>query len=205
MSALFTELSPLLPALQEHIDPLRARYDAEGRHYHSWAHVDALLAAYRDAKHLVNDEASILIAILYHDAVYDPRATDNERKSAELMLQDCDGHVPPRVLIRAHELVLATETHEIPGSDDPDFTSDCGLFLDIDLSVLGGDEEMFTTYETQVRAEFSYVPVETYNQLRAAVLQRFLNRDRIYHSEFFYERLEQTARRNLKASLARLT
>jgi predicted metal-dependent HD superfamily phosphohydrolase len=204
VSALFTELQPLLPALQEHIEPMRARYEEECRHYHNWSHVDALLGAYRDAKHLIADQPSVLLAILYHDAVYDPKAPDNEEKSADLMVIECDGLVPPRVLNRAYELVHATKKHEVPASDDAQFKSDCALFLDIDLSILGADKGTFSEYESNIHREYAFVPEETYREARKAVLTRFLERERIYYSDFFFDALEERARENLKRSIERL-
>lgn len=204
MSALFTELSPLLPALQERIEPLRDRYNAEGRHYHNWSHVDALLQAFREVKHLVSDEPPVLLAILYHDAVYDPRAGDNEERSADLMMIECDGQFPPSVLTRAFEFVQATKKHEVPASEEPDFTSDCALFLDIDLSSLGAEQETFAAYERHIRMEYGFVPEETYREARKAVLTRFLERDRIYLSTHFFDALEERARKNLAQSIEQL-
>ena len=48
------------------------------------------------------------------------------------------------------------------------------------------------------------MPEVHYRRERAAVLRRFLGQDPIYLTRWFYERYEESARRNLRAALARL-
>ncbi len=63
----------------------RARYDEPHRRYHTWTHIEACFAARRE---LTEDaSAAIDLALLFHDAIYDPLAHDNEEKSAELLCE----------------------------------------------------------------------------------------------------------------------
>src|SRR5262249_18069786 len=96
------------------------------------------------------------------------------------------------------ELVLITKTH------NPDAHIDAPLLVDIDLSILGQPEKRFWEYELQIRQEYSWVPEEVFHAKRSEILERFLSRNRIYATEWFFQKYEEQARANLKSSLARL-
>lgn len=53
-------------------DSLRARYDAPGRTYHNWAHIQTLLAHYDRNLDRMHDPDAVEIALYYHDVVYVP-------------------------------------------------------------------------------------------------------------------------------------
>jgi predicted metal-dependent HD superfamily phosphohydrolase len=74
----------------------------------------------------------------------------------------------------------------------------------VDLSILGKDEVHLAEFETQVRKEYSWVPKLIFNNRRAEILQRFVDRERIYTHEHFVRRYEQSARRNLEDSIRKL-
>lgn len=143
--------------------------------------------------------AEVEVALWFHDAVYVPRAVDNEAQSAlwarQVMHQSgmCSA-----VIDRIATMILAT------AHDRPPETLDCQLVLDVDLSILGQAQEPFAAYERCIRHEYNWVPEAQYCIKRAAVLERFLARSTIYHTPFFHERLEAQARRNLARSLAAL-
>ena len=61
----------------------------------------------------------------------------------------------------------------------------------------------FDEYERQVRQEYAWVPGLLYRAKRRAVLQGFLDRERIFTSGAF-DADEARARENLVRSLARL-
>jgi predicted metal-dependent HD superfamily phosphohydrolase len=94
--------------------------------------------------------------------------------------------------------VLATKHAEPGGSPDS------ALLLDVDLAILGAPRARFDEYESQVRREYVFVPEDAWRRARAALLARFLERPRLYATDFFAERLEARARANLRASLERL-
>ncbi len=138
------------------LDRLRARYDEPHRRYHTWEHVLACLGA----RARLTDAAlpEVDLALLFHDAVYEPFATDNEARSAELLLDEGRrAWLDDRLLQRAQALVLAT-AHAQPHEDSPEAC----LVVDADLSILGADRETFDAYERAVRGEYGAIDDATF-------------------------------------------
>jgi predicted metal-dependent HD superfamily phosphohydrolase len=82
--------------------------------------------------------------------------------------------------------------------------SDCALFLDMDLAILGSAAEEFAAYERTVRLEYDWVPEKAWITGRSQVLRSFLARRFIYVSPKFQRSHEAAARSNLERSLASL-
>ncbi len=191
-------------ALDQILAATRARYAEPQRHYHDLSHLDALLDLFERYKPALHDAEAVRLAIYYHDAVYLPERSDNETASAQLLRDELQGLVGPVTLDRAGALILATRTHHVPPSGEAELASDCGLFLDMDVSVLGAEAAVFDRYEAGIAAEYRpFYEEEAYRQGRLKVLQHFQARDRIYVSEAFAA-LEAPARANLARSIAAL-
>jgi predicted metal-dependent HD superfamily phosphohydrolase len=169
---------------------LVARYGELHRHYHTLDHVLAVLEA------LPGAGLALSFAAWYHDAIYDPRATDNEERSAALMRSTL--RVPVDVLDEAGRLILLTKTHQTTADD-----ADGLALLDADLAILSADEAIYDEYAAAIRREYDWVPQEAYRRGRAEVLRRFLGRERVYHTERMRGR-EEVARGNLRRELGRL-
>jgi predicted metal-dependent HD superfamily phosphohydrolase len=78
------------------------------------------------------------------------------------------------------------------------------LIADIDLAILGANRARFGRYETDIRKEFAAVPESEYRAGRREVLQAFLDRPRLYQTDYFYGLLEARARENIRVSLVKL-
>lgn len=182
---------------------LEARHGEPERHYHDWSHVRALLGHFAAARDLVADPQAVLYAILFHDAVYDPRAKDNERQSAALLVA-AKPPVDAETLALARRMIEATEGHVLPDDLTGTALADCALFLDMDLGILGADPARFAIYEDQIRREYAHVPEADFRKGRAAVLRHFGARERLYFSAWGRERFEAQARANIARSLAAL-
>lgn len=182
---------------------LRKRHGEAPRHYHDWTHVEALLGHLATVRELVHDSSAVLYAILFHDAVYDPKAKDNERQSAALLLL-AQLPLDPASLALAKRMIEATEGHFLPNDLAGFDRDDCALFLDMDLGILGADAERFDIYEAQIRREYAHVPDDAFRQARAAVLRHFSERETLYFSDWGRDRFEASARANIARSLAAL-
>src|SRR5262245_46333889 len=62
---------------------LQARYAEPQRHYHTLEHIAALLTDLASCCDLTQDPAALQLAAYFHDVIYEPRACDNEERSAD--------------------------------------------------------------------------------------------------------------------------
>lgn len=152
----------------------------------------------------MNAPTTVLWALYWHDAIYDPSSAENERNSALLLREEASGLISTRELDDAAAIIDATAKHAVPSGLTTEQESDLKLFLDIDLSILGQRDEVFDDYEAAIRQEYSFVPLELYKAGRISILQGFLNRDRLFFTDTFHELWEKKARENLKRSISDL-
>lgn len=179
-------------------DELATRYNETHRAYHNLNHIADCLITLESAAHLVERPVEVEAAVWFHDAVYDTRRADNEAQSAVLAerLLGRSGVASP-VVARIAELIRIT-THE-----RHDLTGDAAVLCDVDLAILAGPPERFAAYDAAIRVEYDWVPEAAYRAGRGRVLARFLERPRIYQTDYFYSRLEDAARANLKQAIER--
>ncbi|MBZ9750529.1 phosphohydrolase [Deinococcus sp. HMF7604] len=185
-------MDALLTAAEHYARPF---YAEPHRAYHNAAHVEAVLDALRRRGVL---SPTLALAVWGHDLIYDPRAGDNEARSAQvfgewLTEQDAD----PALVAEVRTLILATQHKALPA------TRDEALLVDADLSVLGAAPTDFAAYDQAIRQEYHHVPGPLYRLGRRKVLQSFLKRERIFSTPEFAE-LEASSRANLAGAVARL-
>ena len=187
------------------LEGLKTRYSEPQRYYHTWAHIEALLHHFEELRGEFSEPDLVLWALLYHDAIYDPRAPDNEEQSAELLKAEAADHLTQEGLQLAYDIIIGTKRHELVGDYPDTRQNDMALFLDIDLSILAAPSTVFEEYEVNIRKEYAFVPEDLFRKGRADILKTFLNRPRIYYAEICFSRWERLARENLKRSIERLT
>ena len=186
------------------MEKIRNLHSGPDRGYHGWSHPLALLDLYANVELELRDPLAVYCAIVLHDAIYEPRRTDNETRSAVLAKEMLRGVVPLDSLGRALRLIEATARHAIPSNLPAEEAEDTARFLDMDLSILAAPTEVFVAYEAGVRHEYREVPDDAFRQGRAVILESFLARDALYMSDWGRERFEATARSNLKRSITQL-
>jgi predicted metal-dependent HD superfamily phosphohydrolase len=184
---------------------LLARHREPHRRYHTATHV---MWVVRHVRHLLTtssaeadasvDVDAVLLAALFHDAVYDPTRTDNEAVSAALAVRATEefGWDAPRQAT-VERLVLATAGHT-PGAADE------AVLVDADLAILGAEPKDYAAYVQGVRVEYRHVPDDQWRAGRTAVLQRFLDASPLFHTEVMHRERESRAKANLAAELAGL-
>lgn len=183
---------------------LDSGYGGAGRVYHGWSHVLECLRRLDGIRDRCMQPDVVEFALWFHDAVYDPRASDNERRSADLARTTAETAGLGMPFARtAAGLILATAHTDGPERVEAG-GGDGAILADIDLSVLAGDRRAFDAYEAGIRAEYALMPEGEFRAGRRRVLESFLARPRIYATDYFAARLEARARKNLKAALARL-
>ena len=193
LAATYTEDSVLINELWEEI---KAAHSAAKRHYHTLRHLENLLDQLQAVKDQINNWDVVLFTLYYHDIVYNPLKDNNEGKSAELAEARLSALAVPAALVqRCKQQILATKKH-LPDSDP-----DTNYFTDADLSVLGQDWPAYSAYAEGVRKEYSIYPDLIYKPGRKKVLQHFLQMDRVFKTDHFYNKLEASAKRNLQQEL----
>jgi predicted metal-dependent HD superfamily phosphohydrolase len=172
---------------------------APGRHYHTAVHVLAILGAAQ--RHGVEPERADLYAVLFHDAVYDPRAEPgrNEEASAELLLERLPAlEVPREVCERAAESIRWTAHHA-----DPLAPAEHALMLDLDLIGLASPPPAFRRQSTALELEMRHMAPEDYFRGTIELFTKLVERPAIYHTAQLAP-LEQAARANVEAELLRM-
>ena len=175
---------------------IEKNYSSKKRHYHTLQHLDSLLDQLTDVKGEIQNWNTILFTLYYHDIVYNALKSDNEEKSAELAEKRTKQLLVSYDTIElCKRQILATKTH-VKSAD-----SDTNFFTDADLSVLGQPWETYLQYSKNVRKEYSIYPDFVYNPGRKKILNHFLSMDKIFKTDFFYNKFEREARQNLTNEL----
>jgi predicted metal-dependent HD superfamily phosphohydrolase len=176
------------------------QYRSEARAYHTPRHLEECLEQFDAVRGQFRRPDEAEAAIWFHDAIYDPRADDNEEQSADLAdrLLGPAG-VPTEYLAEIRRLILATGHRGARASQD-----DASLVTDIDLSIFGSDPGRFDEYECDIRREYEFAADDEFRRRRSQILSSFLARPTIYATRWFAARYEDRARANLRRSIAAL-
>lgn len=174
---------------------LLAAWSEPQRHYHTLQHLAECLDLADKLREAMAHPAEVVLALWFHDAVYDVRAHDNEARSAQWAAQALgDAGVSAEARERVDGLILAT-CHG--AADAPPASPDSAVLVDIDLAILGAPEPRFAEYKAQIRAEYAWVPPDVFTVKRREILRSFLDREHIYATDTMHRRFEAQARRNL--------
>jgi predicted metal-dependent HD superfamily phosphohydrolase len=177
-------------------------YASPGRHYHTWNHVLDCVEKLRSMP--CEEPRAVLLALVFHDAVYAAGHEDNEAKSAQLASEVLRAHsdLGPAELERTEAMILATQTHVPP----PGASRDLCVTLDIDMSILGAPPDRYDAYVEGVRLEYTpaVVTAEQFAEGRAGFLARLLELPSIFSTVEGRGRWEGAARANIARELAGL-
>ncbi|MDQ4037433.1 MAG: metal-dependent phosphohydrolase [Actinomycetota bacterium] len=175
------------------------RWSEPHRRYHAVAHLAAVLLFVDEHADQATDPAAVRLAAWYHDAVYDPRAADNEERSAALAETELAALGLPRDRVReVARLIRLTASHD-PAEGDRNGE----LLNDADLMVLASPPEAYVAYLNAIRQEYAHVTDRDFRTGRAAVLDALLAAPRLYRLEALAP-AEAAARANLRAELSLL-
>jgi len=178
---------------------LVAAYREPHRHYHTARHIDDCLEKFDTLRDQAAQPDAVELALWFHDAIYDPYKSGNEERSADWAVAFLGGAgASPALAARVRELILATR-HEAVAAD-----RDTAILIDVDLSILGADEERYDRFEREVRKEYRWVPRPLFRRERRRILTSFLARERIYATDAFHRRYEEPARANLARAIRAL-
>jgi len=179
---------------------LLGRYAEPHRRYHDLAHLSDVLHNVDELAKHARDVRVVRLAAWFHDAVYDPTASDNEERSARLAETSlAELRIEDSIVAEIARLVRGTADHApVPGDLDAE------VLCDSDLAILASGPERYQVYAEAVRAEYEHLDDRTFASGRAAVLRGLLARDPMFSTATGRDRWEAAARANVTAELARL-
>ncbi len=179
---------------------LVAAYSTPGRYYHTLKHIDYVLSTIQILQGYTNNLAAVQLAAWFHDVVYDTQAEDNEKRSADYALELLSNlGIPESIIITVTRLILNTKDHQAAVDD-----YDSQVLLDADLAILATNSVQYLEYAHAIRQEYGWVGDADYITGRRQVLERFLQRSRIYFTPLMLEFAEPSARGNIQAEIQSL-
>lgn len=169
---------------------LTRRYTEPHRRYHDLRHIADMLC--KGAALELSDEQ--VMAIWFHDAIYEPGSKSNEADSAKLAVGKLTGAGWESARVKVVEKIVLDTCGHVPSIEESK------KVLDLDLSTLGGTWESYARNGQNIREEFANVSEEDWNAGRGAWLESMISRERLFWTPWG-EPLEAEARANLQRDL----
>lgn len=180
---------------------IQSKYDEPIRKYHTLEHIEDLLSELQLCQSKITDLDAVILAIFFHDIIYDPTAHDNEEKSAELFSDLMSDSLSDIIVQKVLLFIIATKDHGPADSKDGDLL----YFLDLDMSILGRDRLAYSQYSKKIRMEYCHIQEDAFNSGRSAFLRKILLAEKpIFLTGEFRSKMEQKARENIAWEIEQL-
>lgn len=180
------------------IADIEASYSEPHRCYHTGRHIDHCLTQFDLARHEMEDADAIELALWFHDIEYDPKAHDNELQSAKRFKQYVRGAMDTELAGKIYRLIMVTMHNDAPEGIDEKYV------VDIDLSSFGLPWGEFVRDSLNVQREFSHLSDQEFARRNLKFLKSLQDRPQIFFTDFYKQKYEQTARRNIAKRIATL-
>ncbi|EFA75527.1 predicted HD phosphohydrolase family protein [Heterostelium album PN500] len=173
------------------------------RCYHNFNHIDELLTLHDRYAPVLKTPNICQLAIWFHDVVYDPTKHDNEDKSIEMFKSFAEeSHLDGVTVDRVSEYIDATKHH----TKIPTTNTDQDYFLDMDISILGREPNVYLEYSKNIRKEYIHVPEQQYRVGRSLILEKFKELgESLYKTNEFKRLYAKNAVDNLQSEIDRLS
>ena len=148
-------------------------YGEQCRAYHNLRHIADCLHLLDEYVVLAANPVAVEIAIWFHDIVYDPRAADNEERSADMAAEFL--WITPYAAMVA-DLIMATKH----GANA--LNGDAALICDIDLSILGRPPAEYAAYAAAISREYAWVPPTAIRRGEEPGIERLPRSTGAFHS-----------------------
>lgn len=159
------------------VEEIEKRYSEEHRHYHTLEHINFMVNGVYDLfdKKVIsdNDKDILLVAAVFHDIIYKIGTTDNEKQSADFLLNNVEfiDQFQQNDINKAYDIIMDTEKHDT----DNELSK---LFCDLDMSIISDSTfAELLRYEKQIYLEFQKYPYNIYKKGRIKFLRSMLNSD----------------------------
>ncbi|UMQ41787.1 hypothetical protein MKS83_20680 [Chryseobacterium sp. Y16C] len=192
-SALSLAFSPDQELIEKLWSEIEKNYSQKSRHYHNLAHLESMFSELDAVNVRISNYLNISFSVFYHDIIYDSSSKSNEEKSADFAKERLQQlNLNETDISEIYHQILATKAHQ--NSDNKDLN----YLLDADLSILGKDLEIYIDYTRKIRKEYSIYPDLLYKPGRKRVLKHFLEMENIFKTDYFREKYEKQARKNIE-------
>lgn len=152
-----------------------------------------MLSNLKEVKENIEDWDTTLFAVFYHDIIYKVSNSTKEADSAKLAMERLNSIAYPATKIaKCVNMILATKEHLTSEDNDTNF------LMDADLAILGKSEEEYQKYRDQIREEYAIYHDFIYKFGRKKTMQKFLNKENVYKTEYFSNKFSQQARNNIE-------
>lgn len=180
------------------------------RHYHTIEHINSCfreLDAFEDEADDADRDGfcSVVVekALWFHDCVYDPKAVTgkNEKDSMTIAYHHLSQQfrsINDSLPMEVAEIIEKTDHKSVAETTNQKVT------LDIDLSVLGASDADYLAYSRNIRREYLHVEAHVYRLGRTHFLHSILCKDRIYYTNYFFNKYEAKARKNIQMEIDNL-
>ena len=176
----------------DHIEHLNPRWYHDMRHIKECLDLLKLTVSDRRISPSIFDEMAA--ALWFHDCVYDPKASDNEKRSAKEFERFAKDINPSVVFSSVKQMIEATKDHKF---DD----HKVNIVNDIDMAILGTDKSRFDQYESDIRAEYRHIPDDVFYPARRQFIMEWLAKG-VYHTAMFKSMFRDKMIVNLQLLLA---
>ncbi len=186
----FTQDQKLVEKLWSEIEK---NYSEKNRHYHNLEHLENMFSELDTVKGKILNYSNISFSVFYHDVIYDSSSKSNEEKSADFAKERLRQlNINEKDISEIYRQILATKAHLSSNNKDIDY------LLDADLSILGKDLETYIDYTRKIRKEYAIYPDLLYKPGRRKVLKHFLAMSTIFKTDYFSEKYEERAKKNIE-------
>ena len=197
--AKYTDNSALI---NEFYADIKKRYSSSGRYYHNLEHILKMLNTIKQYEGAELFTDNIYFAAWYHDVIYNPLRKDNEKLSADFAERQLKQlNVEKDNIDVIKHLIIRTQNHFFTENNEND---ELKLFLDADIETLGSKRDVYIKNTHNIRKEYKVIPDIIFNKGRRKILNKFLDTEYIYRTEYFRNKYEKQARENIAWELGGL-
>ncbi len=148
-------------------DELLERWEEPHRAYHSKEHLYDLFRQIEDDYSKGNisttEREKLELISLFHDIIYDATRTDNEERSANMLLSLCDNQKDSSV-VEIYEAILATARHE-------NVSPISATFNKYDMNIVERSYDELLEWEHGIFREYNTVGIKAYKTGRLQFLE----------------------------------
>lgn len=189
---------------------LRDSYCTHWRYYFNLYHIYNILQSfdkyYDEEKYGKENKILIELVIWFHRIVFLPLDIDftYNVEQSYVIVQKFIEKTEYRVITKENmviieALVMSVHRHRQKVEFGDEINDSLNkFFLDIILVFLGFDKEQYNTYKELVRLDYLWVEKSEFKVKRKIILQRLLDRERIFITDRLHEEFEEVARANLQ-------